>query len=123
MGEGEGILRHLVMSACACTLLALLCLGSFHAPAARADDASDDSTERQLGNCATLGEAVRRFAGARDQGLAKMDAFKDVTKGQAAYVAGSLLDQTLQWPYDHPAEQQITTASHFYHRCILDALD
>ncbi|HEX2666875.1 MAG TPA: hypothetical protein VHP13_00720 [Gammaproteobacteria bacterium] len=110
------------MSARPLALFALLSLPLFHAPAARADEVSA-GTQRQLGNCATLGEAVRRFAGARDQGLAKMDAFQKVTQGQSAYVPGSLLDQTLQWPYDHPGEQQITTASHFYHRCVLDGLD
>ncbi|HSN18497.1 MAG TPA: hypothetical protein VLV87_09855 [Gammaproteobacteria bacterium] len=76
----------------------------------------------QIENCKILSGAVFEFAQARDRRQSKTDAFKDVTHGQT-YVPGSLLDETLQWAYAHPAEQPDTASAHFYGRCVLDAYE
>ena len=60
-----------------------------------------------------MSKAVLEFAKARDQGMAKMDAYSSVTHGQT-YTAGSMVDQTLQWAYDHADENAEAASAHFY---------
>jgi hypothetical protein len=89
----------------------------------RADPAPIPNTEQRhfINDCAVMSQAVLEFAKARDQGMAKMDAFTYVTRGQAKYDPGSQVDQTLQWAFDHADEDPITTAAHFHGHCTLDA--
>ena len=107
-------MRRLLASA-AITLAAASPLG------ASADDPTPEQ-RTQIENCRIMSGAVFEFAEARDKKQSKMAAFKNVTHGQT-YVAGSLLDETLQWAYAHPEEQPDTASAHFYGRCVLDAYE
>lgn len=79
--------------------------------------------QKELADCSTMARAVQLFAQARDQGVAKDDAFKLVTRGQTPYVAGSKVDQTMQWAYAHPQESAEAVTGHFYGRCVLQTFD
>ena len=76
----------------------------------------------EIDHCTIMSKAVLEFAKARDQGLAKMDAYNSVT-GNQPYRAGSMVDQTLQWAYDHSDENAEAASAHFYGHCSLDALE
>jgi len=93
--------------------------------AASALPAQATPTEQQqieIDHCTIMSKAVLEFARARDQGLAKMDAYNSVTHDQP-YKAGSMVDQTLQWAYDHADENAEAASAHFYGHCSLDALE
>ena len=82
-------------------------------------------TEQQqieINHCTIMSKAVLEFAKARDQGQAKMDAYNSVTHGQE-YKPGSMVDQTLQWAYEHTDENAEAASAHFYGHCSLDALE
>jgi hypothetical protein len=76
----------------------------------------------EIDHCTIMSKAVLAFGKARDQGQAKMDAYNSVTNGQP-YKAGSMVDQTLQWAYDHADENAEAASAHFYGHCSLDALE
>ena len=78
--------------------------------------------QEQISHCEIMAQAVQKFAEARDQHLSKPDAFKTVTHGKTD-VPGSLVDETLQWAFDHPHEQPETASDHFQERCELDVMD
>ena len=107
-----------IFSASFCAVLAVASAAS-----AQADPAPTPTPEQRhfINDCAVMTQAVLVFAKARDQGMAKMDAFTYVTRGQVTYDPGSQVDQTLQWPYDHPDEDPTTAAAHFHGHCTLDA--
>ncbi|MGE5624191.1 MAG: hypothetical protein ACM3ZT_01430 [Bacillota bacterium] len=79
--------------------------------------------QHEIDDCATLSKAVLLFAGARDQGLSKADAYKSVTHRDTPAVPGSMVDQTEQFGYDHPDEPPEVLVAHYYGRCVLKALD
>jgi hypothetical protein len=93
------------------------------ASAGRTDPAPTPEQRHFINDCGVMAQAVLMFAKARDQGMAKMDAFSYVTRGQVTYDPGSQVDQTLQWAFDHPDEDPITAAAHFHGRCQLDAVE
>lgn len=76
----------------------------------------------EIDHCTIMSKAVLEFAKARDQGQAKMDAYNSVTHNQP-YKAGSMVDETLQWAYDHADENAEAASAHFYGHCSLDALE
>jgi hypothetical protein len=93
------------------------------ASSGQADPAPTPTSEQRhfINDCAVMSQAVLVFAKARDQGMAKMDAFTYVTHGQVTYDPGSQVDQTLQWAFDHPDEDPTTVTAHFHGHCTLDA--
>lgn len=96
------------------TLLATLALCAQATPT--------EQQQIEINHCTIMSKAVLEFAKARDQGLAKMDAYDSVTHGQQ-YKAGSMVDQTLQWAYEHADENAEAASAHFYGHCSLDALE
>src|SRR5690242_9965388 len=96
------------------TLLAALALSAQATPS--------QQQQIEIDHCTIMSKAVLEFAKARDQGLAKMDAYNSVT-GNQPYRAGSMVDQTLQWAYDHADENAEAASAHFYGHCSLDALE
>lgn len=96
------------------TLLAALALSAQATPS--------QQQQIEIDHCTIMSKAVLEFAKARDQGMAKMDAYNFVTNNQA-YRPGSMVDQTLQWAYDHRDENAEAVSAHFYGHCSLDALE
>src|SRR5690348_15779530 len=96
------------------TLLAAVALSAQATPS--------EQQQIEIDHCTIMSKAVLAFAKARDQGLAKMDAYSSVTNNQP-YKPGSMVDQTLQWAYDHADENAEAASAHFYGHCSLDALE
>src|SRR5579871_6288206 len=93
------------------TLLAAITLSAQATPS--------EQQQIEIDHCTIMSKAVLQFAKARDQGQAKMDAYNTVTHNQP-YKAGSMVDETLQWAYDHADENAEAASAHFYGHCSLD---
>ena len=103
-----------VLASFAATLLAALALSAQATPS--------EQQQIEIDHCTIMSKAVLEFAKARDQGMAKMDAYNSVT-GNQPYRPGSMVDETLQWAYDHADENAEAASAHFYGHCSLDALE